>query len=214
MDRRHFFQLAGVGALGLQGSLSDKVRGVGREIKKFFGSLDDRFPKRKKEKEILEMPTDEFFQNYTPMLFQNAVTYAGYSEGYYKFLLGAPEDSFKQDREKWDEYQLRDILNTFFMPDEQARVTVALFLYDRTGVPVEPSSDLKIVRQNDTRSDIIYTGRDRKVLSHTVQNRGNRKGHVLWLEGEQLRISEKYIDEGVIKYLKQFVVMQSEANNS
>ena len=168
-------------------------------------TLKDVFKKKDTvEQQIMEMSNDEFLQQYSQMLFQNAVSYGGHHGDYY-FILGAPKNASAQDKGKWDEYQLDDFFNTLFMPDESVRAIVKLFLEDNVGVSIDPVNDLKIVRQNDVRKDILYVGRNGKVLQHT----GVRPGHIVWMLGERLKVPERYVQGGVVESIKKYVILQS-----
>lgn len=157
------------------------------------------------EEQINAMPDSDFLKKYTPMITQNAVTYAGYSGGYHSFKLGAPEGASAQDQEKWKSYQLKDLFNQLFMKVNPITETVKLFLQDAIGVTVNPIKELRVDMLDNKVDDVRYIGKDKKVKLHT----GIRPGHILWFKDEIIRIDENYISSGVIQQLKGYVILQN-----
>lgn len=206
MDRRIFLL---EGGLGLAGMLAGCAA-----LRKTTQTVVAKSPAIPRETAVQAYKQD-FFEKYSPLLFDNLVQYKGVS-GYrnsqndtlsHLFALGAPADASEEDKKKAATYPLVKFFNTLFLDDERTLETVAAFIKSRyfvhTGEIADvPVTDLRIVvNREKERSNILYVGRNRKISGDMT----DRRRSVVWKVGDRIGVYDRFFDDAVMNNLTEYV---------
>ena len=214
---------AGQGLKNAGKSVEDKLKKAGVSIenkfKKAGQSIKSKLTKKKKplpEQTVIEMSTTEFFQKYTPLFWQDAITFSGLrdfgSKGrFYEFKLVPTAGAVHAGR-KAGAFTLANFYNPFIsLTNNDIQISTERTIeYKYPDIDISPQQDIGVKRGTYGNLMDIVISPNSKSLSKLRAKRAIMKTpygyHGLIYTGDSLFVLQGPIDTGIVGSLKNFVI--------